>query len=47
MSDLLEALGLGCLTIAAGMVAIPLGIAVAGICLLFLGFTMPDREGTE
>lgn len=46
MSDALEAAGLTLLTIAAGMVAIPLGLAVGGLSLLVAGFAL-DRKDAE
>lgn len=45
MTDLLYLGGLGLLTVAAFLVAVPLGIAAAGCALLFIGWaSTPDKE---
>lgn len=44
MSDVLEGIGFGLLTIAAGMVDAALGFAVAGVSSLIFGFALDRKD---
>jgi len=46
LSDALEATGLVCLTCSAFLIALPLGIAAAGISLILLGLSFADRDNS-
>ena len=43
-STIVELVGLGLIVVAVSMVAVPLGVAAAGLCLLIIGFNIGDSK---